>query len=228
MDEDPLTRDLYAKGQPFQFPMGEKSTVVSWTMAHRNIYHLQVNDHVYGTGARYGVDDSQQRQWVSMLEGEAVEPFRQRFADYGAAFGIIFARASRVTKWLIAELPDLPSWSSKSGRIILLGDAAHCFPPYAGQGSCMAIEDAAVLADLLGKPLTASWTPKMMAEMFEGVRRPRIERIRGIVKANVARWSGTKEEAVMTKEQLREAAEGTIWTQSYNAVEEVSVDCVLG
>jgi 2-polyprenyl-6-methoxyphenol hydroxylase-like FAD-dependent oxidoreductase len=42
---------------------------------------------------------------------------------------------------------ELPEW--RSGRVILIGDAAHAGPPMMGQSGCMAIEDAGVLAELL-------------------------------------------------------------------------------
>jgi 2-polyprenyl-6-methoxyphenol hydroxylase-like FAD-dependent oxidoreductase len=35
------------------------------------------------------------------------------------------------------------------GRVVLIGDAAHTFPPSLAQGAAMALEDAAVLAELL-------------------------------------------------------------------------------
>ncbi|MGH2496051.1 MAG: FAD-dependent monooxygenase [Ktedonobacteraceae bacterium] len=49
----------------------------------------------------------------------------------------------------VYELPHLKRWSS--GRVTLLGDAAHAMTPNLGQGGCLAIEDALVLADCLAK-----------------------------------------------------------------------------
>jgi 2-polyprenyl-6-methoxyphenol hydroxylase-like FAD-dependent oxidoreductase len=46
------------------------------------------------------------------------------------------------------DRPPLRSWSS--GRVALLGDAAHPMLPNLGQGGCQAIEDAVALADALG------------------------------------------------------------------------------
>ena len=43
-------------------------------------------------------------------------------------------------------LPEV-TWSA--GRVVLIGDAAHAMSPMMGQGGCMAIEDALVLADEL-------------------------------------------------------------------------------
>jgi len=45
---------------------------------------------------------------------------------------------------------ELPRWSS--GRVVLLGDAAHCPSPASGQGTSLALVGAHVLAERLGKP----------------------------------------------------------------------------
>ncbi|GAB7360423.1 hypothetical protein MBLNU230_g8379t1 [Neophaeotheca triangularis] len=42
-----------------------------------------------------------------------------------------------------------PSWSSKGGRIVQIGDAAHSFLPSSGNGATQAIEDATSLAACL-------------------------------------------------------------------------------
>lgn len=42
--------------------------------------------------------------------------------------------------------PTLKKWTSSGGRTILIGDAAHCNLPTAGQGGSQAIEDAVTLA----------------------------------------------------------------------------------
>jgi len=45
---------------------------------------------------------------------------------------------------------ELPRWSS--GRVVLLGDAAHCLAPSSGQGTSLALVGAHVLARHLGEP----------------------------------------------------------------------------
>jgi 2-polyprenyl-6-methoxyphenol hydroxylase-like FAD-dependent oxidoreductase len=51
----------------------------------------------------------------------------------------------RPLEWLLLEGP----WHK--GRVVLLGDAVHATTPHLGQGAGMAIEDAIVLADELGR-----------------------------------------------------------------------------
>lgn len=50
-------------------------------------------------------------------------------------------------RWALFHRPPLQHWSS--GRITLLGDAAHAMVPHHGQGANQSIEDAIVLADCL-------------------------------------------------------------------------------
>lgn len=48
---------------------------------------------------------------------------------------------------VVYEGPLLSHWSR--GRVRLLGDAAHAMTPNLGQGACIAIEDAVIVADCL-------------------------------------------------------------------------------
>jgi 2-polyprenyl-6-methoxyphenol hydroxylase-like FAD-dependent oxidoreductase len=50
-----------------------------------------------------------------------------------------------------APVEWLPETAWRSGRVVLIGDAAHAMSPMMGQGGCMAIEDACVLAEELGR-----------------------------------------------------------------------------
>jgi salicylate hydroxylase len=52
-------------------------------------------------------------------------------------------------KWALFTLPEGGDWTE--GAVTLVGDAAHAMLPFAAQGAGMAIEDAAVLAKVLGE-----------------------------------------------------------------------------
>ena len=59
-------------------------------------------------------------------------------------------------------------------NIVLMGDAAHATTPNMGQGACMAIEDAVVLANLLS-------SNKNISEAFKKFERKRLDRTEKIV-----------------------------------------------
>ena len=74
-------------------------------------------------------------------------------------------------RWALNVHPHLPRWST--GRVALLGDAAHPMLPYAAQGAAMAVEDAAVLARALDE---AGSVPGALV-LYEAHRKPRARRV---------------------------------------------------
>lgn len=107
-------------------------------------------------------------------------------------FTEIINKANEVAKssegWLV--LPTfitaiLPNWTSLhkngSGKIVLLGDAAHVMPPDSGQGVSCAVEDALALALFLKHYATKSdnveTVIKATAKAYEGLRMPRVAKI---------------------------------------------------
>jgi salicylate hydroxylase len=77
-------------------------------------------------------------------------------------------------KWALYRLPPLPTWTS--GRMALLGDAAHPMLPYLAQGGAMALEDAVVLADALARDADET---SALAE-YERLRRARATRVQAL------------------------------------------------
>ncbi|WP_406174822.1 FAD-dependent oxidoreductase [Streptomyces sp. NBC_00996] len=65
------------------------------------------------------------------------------------------------------------------GRVVLVGDAAHCCPPTLAQGAAMSLEDASVLAELLTSG--RAWDD----ELFQAYYERRIPRVRTVVEASV-------------------------------------------
>ncbi|UVK55704.1 FAD-dependent monooxygenase [Mesorhizobium sp. AR02] len=71
----------------------------------------------------------------------------------------------------VFDMLYLPQWHS--GRVVLLGDAAHAVSPHSGQGASMAIEDAVVLAACLD----ATPLPTQAFAAFQALRQDRVEHI---------------------------------------------------
>jgi 2-polyprenyl-6-methoxyphenol hydroxylase-like FAD-dependent oxidoreductase len=78
-------------------------------------------------------------------------------------------RTEDILRTDISDLKPLQRWSS--GRIGLIGDAAHATTPNLGQGGAMAVEDALVLADSFKKLglNEAAW------KRFEQLRRKKVD-----------------------------------------------------
>jgi 2-polyprenyl-6-methoxyphenol hydroxylase-like FAD-dependent oxidoreductase len=70
------------------------------------------------------------------------------------------------------------------GRVVLVGDAAHCCPPTLAQGAAMSLEDASVLCELL--TTRDDWGD----QLFTDYRDRRLPRVRMVVDASVqlGRW----------------------------------------
>ena len=65
------------------------------------------------------------------------------------------------------------------GRVVLIGDAAHCCPPTLAQGAALSLEDAWVLAQMLTGSDTWDDT------LFQAYNERRIARVRPVVEASV-------------------------------------------
>jgi 2-polyprenyl-6-methoxyphenol hydroxylase-like FAD-dependent oxidoreductase len=128
---------------------------------------------------------SPELMYVFMVQNtpEKVRPPRERLADLAreqlAGYGGLVARArARMTdpdQVLMRPAEAIlvpPPWYR--GRVLLIGDAAHATTPHMASGACIAIEDAVVLAELLGSELP-------LAALLERFMARRAERCRVVV-----------------------------------------------
>ena len=84
---------------------------------------------------------------------------------------LIEATPQLLGPWPLHEMVAMPRWWT--GRVCLLGDAAHAMSPSAGQGASMAFEDALVLA----RCLRERGDPAPAFGAFERARRSRVDAI---------------------------------------------------
>lgn len=78
--------------------------------------------------------------------------------------------------WAPYVIPDLPTWHTN--RVLVIGDAAHCIPPYSGQGTAQALEDAGYLARLLSNKEALQKGYAAAFERLEKRRKRRFEHVR--------------------------------------------------
>jgi 2-polyprenyl-6-methoxyphenol hydroxylase-like FAD-dependent oxidoreductase len=104
------------------------------------------------------------------------EIFRERLAEYGGPVAEVRDRYITDPKEVVYRpvesilLP--PPWYRD--RVVLIGDAAHATSPHIGQGAAMAVEDAVVLAEELGRDVP-------VYRAFEAFMERRYERCKYVV-----------------------------------------------
>ncbi|MBK8969032.1 MAG: FAD-dependent monooxygenase [Saprospiraceae bacterium] len=116
----------------------------------------------WGTAGRFGIVPltGERIYWFACVNAPKNDPALRDFrvADLLRIFGnfhdpipaILAQTRDADLIWNdIVDLKPIPRFAF--GNVLLLGDAAHATTPNMGQGACQAIEDAAVLADVLKK-----------------------------------------------------------------------------
>jgi 2-polyprenyl-6-methoxyphenol hydroxylase-like FAD-dependent oxidoreductase len=132
----------------------------------------------WGRGERFGVVPvgHGETYWFAVAnapEGERdddpLEAVKRRFGGWSAPIPELLSATppQRVLRTDIHDRAPIRSWSR--GRVTLLGDAAHPMTPNLGQGACMAIEDAVVLARCLAE--SADWAPALSSYEARRIRR---------------------------------------------------------
>lgn len=89
---------------------------------------------------------------------------------------------SQIRVWAPYEIPDLATWHS--GRICLIGDAAHAIPPTGGQGAAQAFEDAGFMVRLLSSPEAVDKGYARVFAHFEKIRKARFEHVRAFTQTS--------------------------------------------
>jgi 2-polyprenyl-6-methoxyphenol hydroxylase-like FAD-dependent oxidoreductase len=108
-----------------------------------------------GAGHTYSFAISMEPQFHDPVEGR-LERLRVRFAGFGPRVRAYLAALERDDQIICSALEWVPLEKVYIGRVVLVGDAAHASSPMLGQGGCMAMEDAYVLAEELRSPSPAS------------------------------------------------------------------------
>lgn len=149
-----------------------------------------------GRGRTYGFGYVVQPRFHDPVVGR-LERLRNRFAGFGRPVRDYLAALERDDQIHCSSMEwvDVDQWHR--GRVVLIGDAAHASSPLMGQGGCMAMEDAFVLADLLRSEASVD----IALSLYARRRKPRIQWVQ---QQSIATAEGLRLPPTVRDEMLRE------------------------
>ncbi len=169
--------------------------------------------------AHHDDDTYRHESWVTRCERSEVT---ERYAAWHPSLLRLFEAGETWYKWALYDRDPIPRWTS--GRVTLLGDAAHPMLPYLGQGACQALEDGAVLANALA---ASPSDPVAALATYERVRRPRASQVvlaaraRGVSNHLPSRWAAIRRDvAISVRRRLNRRdtdGRGATWLADYDA-----------
>jgi 2-polyprenyl-6-methoxyphenol hydroxylase-like FAD-dependent oxidoreductase len=193
-----------------------------WLGPHGTIvlYPLR-GDELINVVAHHDDDTYRHESWVTECDRAEV---LERYARWHPSLLRLFEAGQTWYKWALYDRDPIPAWTS--GRVSLLGDAAHPMLPYLGQGACQALEDGAVLANALSDRRFAS-DPVAALAAYERTRRPRASQVvltaraRGVSNHLPSRWAALRRDAaiaVRRRVNRRDTdGRGAAWLTEYDA-----------
>jgi 2-polyprenyl-6-methoxyphenol hydroxylase-like FAD-dependent oxidoreductase len=156
------------------------------------------NSETWGRGNRFGILNTggdrftwyatanTEENHIDSNDGSQAELLRM-FADWHDPVERLIAATpgGDILKRGAYDLEPLKRWGK--GRIMLLGDAAHPCTPNLGQGGCMALEDALVLAKSLQRE---SSSPEIALRRYESIRTKRTRHVqqRSLLMGHIGQW----------------------------------------
>lgn len=155
------------------------------------------NSETWGTGKRFGILDIGQGKftWYATLNvaahhsdapGGRKRELQQAFAGWHEPIANLIAATEEAEILKNGAYDNVPLRRWGNGRVTLLGDAAHPCTPNLGQGGCMALEDASVLAKCIAKENSVATAMRR----YESLRYSRTRHIqqRSLMMGHVGQW----------------------------------------
>lgn len=151
----------------------------------------------WGAGSRFGIAPltNNRLYWFACINANENDQLKRSYGidDLLKHFGEFHSPIPEILKntqdhqLIWSDIIDIkPLKHFAFGRVLLMGDAAHATTPNMGQGACMAIEDAAILANTISNSHSVD-------KAFIAFEQKRIQRTTAIVKESwqlgrVAQW----------------------------------------
>ncbi|ETS83816.1 hypothetical protein PFICI_05692 [Pestalotiopsis fici W106-1] len=189
---DPLLSDvtLYGmvldddqmRGIPELEPLMENAFINVY-MGHQAFVVCRHNSKLGRQSCLFGIKGETDQKGLWDEKGD-IEYVRKFFAGSCPELCKVLEITHSCDRWRLAEMPNLPRWTSRNGRVVLLGDSAHAMMPNAAHGFSQIVEDIGVLEYLISQDENATANLANITSDWESIRRPRVERIKQWAKAN--------------------------------------------
>jgi salicylate hydroxylase len=115
-------------------------------------------------------DEEMKESWSAPGDPDVL---RREFEGWDPRIGEVLKQVDKTFRWALYDREPLPTWSS--GRLTLLGDAAHPMLPHLGQGANQSIEDGMALATILAQVDNSAVPAALLA--YERLRRERVAEV---------------------------------------------------
>jgi salicylate hydroxylase len=142
----------------------------------------------------------------------------REFAGWDPMVGAIIAQIETTFRWGLYDREPLARWTS--GRLTLLGDAAHPMLPHAGQGANQGIEDGVALAAVLARA-TRDSAPRAL-QLYERLRREHAAGVQAKSRSNGAKYDAAGGDLALRDRSLGEQWRERAWIWSYDAEAEAT------
>ena len=137
---------------------------------HHFVHYPISNGRLVNVVAMAPAGEWRTESWIA--EGQVADLMCE-FEGWDPRVRQLIASASDTRRWALYDRDPLERWVS--GRVALLGDAAHAMLPFFGQGAAQAVEDAAVIGACLAGVEPGS-VPEAL-QRYEAIRRPRASQV---------------------------------------------------
>ncbi|KAG1841225.1 monooxygenase [Suillus subalutaceus] len=175
---DPLTDFMSIHGDQFYTWIGKDMHIIAVSVGGGKVVCLLIT-HKDNTA----VDGD----WSSPGK---IEDILDLVKDWDPRCVALVSKAPSCIDWKLLVHDPLPTWVSKSGRVVLIGDAAHPFLPSSVQGASQAIEDATTLAITLN--LAGKDNVPLATRTWESMRYQRVRDAQLVGETTRDKWHGAK------------------------------------
>jgi len=155
-------------------------------------------------------DEQMKESWSAPGDPAALA---REFAGWDPLVEAIIGQIDTTFRWGLYDREPLPRWTS--GRLTLLGDAAHPMLPHLGQGANQAIEDGVALAAVLSRADRAT-APRALS-VYESVRREHTADVQRRARVNGARYDSAVGDLQARDRQLAAQAQDRARIWAYDA-----------